>query len=340
MRGYEYVNATSVKSALEHLQPPDQLPEARRADDWPVRVKSAGLDLLDEWKEGLIAPDRVVSLAATPKLDAVRAGAEGISVGPLCTLSQLAGANALRGPYAAIAQAAGAAATPAIRRRATAGGNLCQRPRCWYYRRADFPCLRKGGQTCYAQSGDSRFHAIFDTGSCVIVHPSSLAVALQALDAEVTLSSRTGTRTLSLDKFFVTPGTDLRRENVLRSDEVLSAIRVPPAAAGTRSAYAKIRHKQSFDWALVELAVALRIAGGTVRDARVVLGAVAPVPWRARAAEQALQGQPASAATFAKAAKLAVKVAKPLDHNHYKVTQAEVLLRRTLEQVAKEGGAA
>lgn len=330
MRGYELVNASTIESALAHLR----TGRTTAADDWPVRVKAAGIDLLDQWKEGTVRPQRVVSLAWVPGLAAVTAGREGLTLGPLCTLASLARAPALRGPFAALAEAAVAAATPQIRARATLGGNLCQRPRCPYYRRVDFPCLRKGGSTCFAQAGEHRWHAVFGNGACAMVHPSSAAVALLALDARLTLRVATGSREVGLEAFFVGTEGSLRRENVLGPEELVASVALPAAAPGTRSAYGAVKEKQSFDWALVEVAVALTLQGGRIRGARVAMGGVAATPLRAAAVEKTLLGQAATGATFAAAARRAAEGATPLAGNGHKIPIAEALVRRTLARAA------
>jgi xanthine dehydrogenase YagS FAD-binding subunit len=216
---------------------------------------------------------------------------------------------------------------------ATIGGNLLQRPRCWYYRLESYPCLKKGGDICFAVGGENRYHTIFGDGACNAPHPSNAAMGLTAAGASFVLQSGRGTRTLAADQFFTIPGNDPRRENAKEPDEILTGIHVP-AAPGVRSVYASVKEKAAFDWPLVSTAVAIRVEGGVVRGARVVLGAVATVPLRSPAAEQALIGKRLDDATTEAVAHAAVTSAQPLSENGYKVELLKTLLRRTLRSLA------
>jgi xanthine dehydrogenase YagS FAD-binding subunit len=260
----------------------------------------------------------------------VKDGDEGLRLGPLVTLARLADDRDVKARYRALAEAAGHAATPQIRNMATVGGNLLQRPRCWYFRSSSFECKKKGGTRCFAHDGENSFHAVFGNELCAIVHPSSLAVALVALGARLRLVGPRGAREAPLESFFVAPETDVRREHALGAGEVITEVVVPAPRGGARSAYAKQGQKESFDWPLAEVAVQLELDGGVCRKASVVLGAAAPVPWRARAAEAALVGRPVDEAAAAAAAKAAVSGARPLSQNAYKVALLEVVTRRTL----------
>jgi len=231
-------------------------------------------------------------------------------------------------PGASAADAAAAAATPQIRNAATLGGNLAQRPRCWYFRREDFRCRRKGGSECFAIDGQNEMHAVFDNDLCAIVHPSATGTALTALGASLLLRGPSGERAVPVEDFFVRPQVDVTRENVLRPGELIVEVRVP---AGRRSGYVKLMEKQSFDWPLAEAAVALG------DDPRVVLGAAAPIPWRARAAEALLRGKRVDDALATQAAEAALQGAKPLQHNGYKVPILKTAVRRAL---LAAGGAA
>ncbi|HYV41117.1 MAG TPA: FAD binding domain-containing protein, partial [Thermoanaerobaculia bacterium] len=210
---------------------------------------------------------------------------------------------------------------------------LCQRPRCWYYRLAEFDCRKKGGPTCYAQDGENRFHAIFDSDLfCCCIHASATAVALLAYGAKLNTVSPRGRRTIVLDDFFVRPTEDARRENVLTPGEIIETITIPAPPPGGRSVYKKLKEKESFDWPLVEACVNLTVSEGTVREARVILGSVAPTPHRATEAEAVLRGAPARPETASKAAAAAVANAKPLAQNAYKVRLARVTLERALRE--------
>ncbi len=291
--------------------------------------KAGGVDLMDRMKEGLDAPPRLVNLRNIPGLDRIEVEPSGsLRIGPLVTLAQLAEHPIVRQRFTALADAAGHAATPQIRNMATVGGNLLQRPRCWYFRQADFTCRKKGGTECLAQGGDNRYHALFGNGVCAIVHPSAVAPALMVLGGSVEVRGPKGTRTLPVEELFVRPDQDVRREHVLGERELLTGLRVPATAA--RSAYTKLGEKESYDWPVVEVAVALELDGRKVRKASVVLGAAAPVPWRVSAAEAALTGRELDAATAQAAAKAALLGANPMTHNGYKLPLFEAVVRRTL----------
>ena len=316
------------------LLPVQTMAEAVREAAKPATaVKAGGVDLLDRMKEGLDSPERVVSIAHVPGYDGIEAGPPG-RIGALATLAKLAADPGLRRHYPALADAAEGAATPQIRNMATLGGNLCQRPRCWYYRLAEFDCRKKGGATCYAQEGENRFHAIFDTDLfCVCLHPSAAGVALLAYGAKLETISPRGRRTLAMDDFFHRPIEDPTRENVLGPGEIIERVLLPVARPGARSIYRKLKEKETFDWPIVEACASVTVLSGVVREARVVLGSVAPVPRRAVEAEAVLVGGKASPELAARAAAEAVKNAKPLSQNGYKVEIARVVLERALKEV-------
>lgn len=311
---------------------------ARVTADEDARVlRAGGIDLIDRMKEGLDAPDELVELHAIGgdegrALRGIDSGEDGsLRIGALVTLGQLTGFDALPAAFRAVAQAAGIAATPGIRNAATVGGNLLQRPRCWYYRHSDLVCLKKGGDMCLALTGDHRYHAILGGGPSYIVHPSSLGSPLVALDAEVEIWSPGGkTRRVPIAKLFVEPTVDPMREHSLKPGEVLLSVHLPAPSKEQRSAYATAKEKQSQDWPLAEASVRLRQEGGTLRDVRVGLGHVAPVPWRSAEAEGVLEGQAPSAELFAKAAEAATEPAQPLEGNGYKVPLVQGLLREAL----------
>lgn len=313
------------------LLPAASLAEAARECAKPrTELKAGGVDLVDRMKEGLDSPERVVSIAGIAGLDGIAVGSPS-RIGALATLAQIADHRELRRVYPALADAAGGAATPQIRNMATLGGNIAQRPRCWYYRSGDFNCRKKGGSECYALQGENRFHAIFDTDLiCVCVHPSATATALTAYDASAEIVSPKGKRTVLLMDLFLKPVNDPTRENHLQPGEIIEAVSIPAPAAGARSAYQKLKEKDTFDWPLVETCVAMDLSGGAIRNARVVLGHVAQVPWRSKEAETVLNGGRPSPELFAKAAAAAVAGAKPLSQNAYKVRLARVILERTL----------
>jgi xanthine dehydrogenase YagS FAD-binding subunit len=296
--------------------------------------KAGGIDLLDHLKEHLIEPARVVDLRSVQGLGEIVVSADGgVQIGATVTLAKVASHGTIRKTHPALAEACGSAASPQIRNVATIGGNVLQRTRCWYYRLESYRCLKKGGDTCFAIAGENRYHVIFGGGPVYAPHPSSAAVALVAHRASFLLEGESGTRTVPAEEFFVRPDPDPTRDNVLKPEEILRTIALPPAAAWT-SAFAEVRERAGFDWALVSVAVALRVEGGVVAEARVVLGQVATIPWRSTAAEQALVGKPLSAGSAEAAGRAAVKGAEPMSDNAYKVELTATLVRRVVASLA------
>ncbi len=314
---FEWSDARSLDEALSLL-------EGRSM------VKAGGVDLLDRLKEGLDSPSRLVNLRTVPGLDYVKEDGGWLHLGPMVTLTTISEHPLLRSRYTALADAALHAATPHIRNMATLGGNLLQRPRCWYFRSEQFHCLRKGGDRCFAQDGENDYHAIFDNQLCAIVHPSAAACALTALGATLEIRGPKGERQAPLDGFFIRPEKDVTREHRLAADELLTEIRVPAPSTGAHSAYTKIGQKESFDWPLAEVAVALEPQGGVVNRASIVLGAAAPVPSRASAAEALRVGTAVNGENARAAAAAAVHGATPLSNNAYKVPIFEAVIRRTI----------
>jgi len=320
---FEWTNARSIDDAIGQL------------NDKAI-PKAGGVDLMDRLKEGLDAPSRLVNIRTIPGLDYVKEESGWLRIGPMVTLAAIAEHPVIRKRYIALADAALNAATPQIRNIATVGGNLLQRPHCWYFRSDQFHCLRKGGDRCFAQDGENEYHAIFDNDVCAVVHPSAAACALTAMGAKVEVKGKRGTREIALDDLFVRPETDITREHVLNPGELLTEIRVPAPSDATRSAYTKVGQKESFDWPLAEVAVVLELRGGVVNKASIVLGAVAPVPWRATAAEKALAGNPLTEQTAREAATAAMRGATPLSQNAYKIPMFEAVVRRTILAAGQE----
>lgn len=326
MKAFEHVDATSIEDALSWLD-----------GDWNARIIAGGTDLLGEMKQGIIAPRRLVNLKTVPGLSSMEtSGKDGMRMGPLVTLEAIANSEIITARTPILSQAAGAAASPQLRNMGTLGGNICQRPRCWYYR-GEFPCLRKGGQHCFAVGGDSRYHAILGGDPCFIVHPSDTAPALVALDAELSIAGPDGTRTLHIADFFVGPSVDPHRENILKPNEIITQIRIPLPAEGSRGLYLKLRDRQSWTFALVSVAAQVTMDAGRCRNARIVLGGVSPVPWRAREAEAEIEGSLLEAAVRERAAQAAIVGAKPMRDNAYKVTMVRHLVRHALAELADQG---
>ena len=280
-------------------------------------------------------PTKVVNLKTIPGLDEIKADAIGIDnwcVGNIGRDSR--SPNNTWKHYTALAEAAASVASPQIRNVGTLGGNLCQRPRCWYYRNPEIICLKKGGDMCYAVDGLSKYHAIFGGGPVYIVHPSDTAPALIALGAAVKIIGPDGERTMPLEEFFILPDIDPQRENVLEPNEVVTEVHVPKPENNTKSFYIKVRERGSFDFALSSVAAAFEMNGSTCRAASIVLGGVAPIPWRSMEAEAALNGVRITESVAKRAGSEAVRNAEPLNDNGYKVRLTQNLVTRAAMKVS------
>jgi xanthine dehydrogenase YagS FAD-binding subunit len=293
-------------------------------------VKAGGVDLLDRMKNGTDSPARLVNIRNIKELRGVQSTPEGLTIGALTTLAELAADPAIRSQYTVLADACGSAATPHIRNMATVGGNLLQELQCWYFRSADFQCLRKGKDTCFAFSGLNQYHAIMDYGGCPSVAPSSAAVAVLALDGSVELVSSKGKRTVAIKDFYVRPDANPQKFNVMQPDELLTAIKIPKPAPGTKSAYQKYGEKESHDWAIADAGIVLEMDGDTCKRAVVAMGAASPVVRRSPEAEAALTGKPINQETARAAGKAAMTNAMPLSMNAYKVQLFPVAVYRTV----------
>jgi xanthine dehydrogenase YagS FAD-binding subunit len=333
MKAFEWTNPATVNEAVKMLT----VAESGDIDEAP-RPIAGGQDLLTTMKDYTSRPTRIVNLKSIPGMNRITLNARGLTIGALVTLTELEEHNGVRKHYPGLSEAAHSIATPQIRNLGTVGGNLCQRPRCWYFRLEEVICLKKGGSECYAASGENKYNAILGGGPSYIVHPSDLAPMLLALGAQVTVVGSTGKRVIPLDKFFTLPSDgNIRRENVLKNDDIITEIHVPASPLAERSTYLKFKERESLDFALSSAAVAVRLASNkTVQDARIVLGGVAPIPWRVPAAEKYLAGKTLTPEVLAETAKLALADAKPLEKNAYKVPLTQTLVRRAL---AKAGGA-
>jgi len=298
---------------------------------------AGGTDFMQLWKSGISAPDLVVDISRLP-LDAIAPYDGGIRIGALARMSDVADHPGIRDGYPAIAQALLASASPQVRNAATIGGNLLQRTRCLYFRSGTLPCnKREPGSGCGAKEGESRQHAIFgDSTLCAATHASDLAVALVALDARVRLAGRDGERTLLLEDFFRSPDAQPECDTVIASGELIVAIDVPGSAWARHSSYLKIRDRASFEFAVVSAAVALDVADGRIRAARVAAGGVGPKPWRLQACEAALVGAQPDTAAFTIAARLAGEGARPLRRNGFKIDLLERTVLRALKTVRGE----
>ena len=322
MPPFHYIEPQSIDDAVALLAEPGAV------------ALGGGTDLLPQVRDGVVAADQLVGLAAIPEMTAIAETSDGgLTIGAAATIADVAAHPVVRRHYAALAEAAGGLATPQIRNEGTMGGNLNQRPRCWYYRSPLIPCLKKGGDRCYALAGDTRLLCVTGGDRCYIVHPSDTAVALSALDARLETVGPNGRRELPICEFFASPGRDLLRENVLEPGELLTRINLR-SDAPERSAYLKVRERESGDFALVSVAAALTLDGdGTISKARVALGGVAPVPYRAVEVEAYLLGRRANDVDPTEAAALALPNATPLPQNGYKLPMARNIVGRALNSV-------
>ena len=320
-----------------------------------ARIIAGGSDLLDEVKEGIIAPGRVVSLAGVPDLAGIAefesenggggGNGNGLSIGAMTTIAAIAAHPVIRAAYTALAEAAGGLATPQIRNVGTLGGNLNQRPRCWYYRHPLIPCLKKGGDRCYALAGNTKYLCVTGGDRCYIVHPSDTAVALSVFEAAIECQGSNGSRTLPIGEFFAGPGADVTRETVLEPGEVVTRVTLPrPAALGApsgsgvetpRSLYLKAREREAGDFALVSVAARLAVSDGVVRQAAVALGGVAPVPYRATQVEEYLAGRAVDAVDAVHAGSLSIPDARPMTDNGYKVVMANNLVKQAVARLLR-----
>jgi xanthine dehydrogenase YagS FAD-binding subunit len=295
---------------------------------------AGGTELLNWIKDGLVGHTLLIDVNGLP-LGQVAVAADGARIGALARMSDVAAIPALRAAFPVLSEALLAGASPQVRNMASIGGNLLQRTRCWYFRDAAFACNKRWpGAGCPAIAGENRWHAILGgSDQCIAVHPSDLAVALLALDATVLLEGPGGTRRIAIDDFYLLPGQTPEHETALGAGELIVGIEVPTTGFAARSHYLKVRDRASFEFALVSAAVALDLDDGTVRDARVALGGVAPRPWRAREAEAALRGQPLTPETVAAAGAAAVQSAVGYEHNAFKIELTRRVIARALATV-------
>jgi xanthine dehydrogenase YagS FAD-binding subunit len=340
MNRFEYASPNSVQQAVGLL-----------SGTWgESEVLAGGTDLLGRMKDYVSTPKRVVNIKNLPGLHAISRENGGIRIGALVTLDRIMHASDIRQNYPALARAVAEAASPQIRNMATLGGNLCQRPRCWYFRRG-LGLLPKtlDGKSLVAE-GDNRYHGILgNDGSAYFVSPSTIAPILIAYNARVRIAGPGRPREIELEKFFKTPQSEKEREHDLKANEIVTDILIP-AAKDVRAANYEVRQKAAFDWPLATASVVLQMDGDAVRSARVVMGAVAPVPWVSSEAAEAISGKSIDEQSAAAAGTAAISKARPLSQNAYKVKLASVAVKRALllaaghtvpdVHAAKTGGAA
>jgi xanthine dehydrogenase YagS FAD-binding subunit len=324
VKAFAYVNATSEKDAVAAL-----------AVDGIALPLAGGQDLLARMKDYIDTPDRVVNVKNALDASVTPAPDGGLRLGSALKVVDLMEHAQVARMYPALIAAASDIGTPQIRNQATVGGNINQRPRCWYFRNEEFVCYKKGGSRCFAVDGENQYHAIFgNDGPSHIVHPSSLAVPLVAYGARFRVVGSKGEREVAAADYFTMPTLqNVLKENVLDDDELLTHVVLPPPG-NVRSGHYEVRYKASHDWPLAFATVVLAMNGNTIQSGRLVLGAVAPVPWRSKPAEAALAGKPLNEATAAAAAEAAVSEAKPMSGNAYKVQIARTCVKRAILNAA------
>lgn len=338
MKAFDYADPRTVDEALALLGHDEHGPERGLRPLAGAHPFAGGTDLLTLMKADVAAPSHLVNIKHLSDLPSgIAETAQGLTLGALTTLTDIETHAVIKQHYPLLAQAAAVAATPQLRNMATLGGNLLQRPRCWYFRSRHLHCWLKGGTDCPARDGENQFHALFGGGPCYAVHPSDLAPALLVLDAQVRLQGREGARTLPITEFFSLPTEARRHETELGRHELLLSVLVPRLPERTRGVYIKAMDRKIWAFALVSVAATVRLEDRHIADARLVLGGVSPIPWRASAAEQELCGAEASAELFARAADAALAEAEPLQRNAYKVPLAKNLIRRALSTVTQDG---
>jgi xanthine dehydrogenase YagS FAD-binding subunit len=324
VKAFAYVNATSERDAVAALQ-----------IDGIALPLAGGQDLLARMKDYIDTPDRVVNIKNALDASVAPAPDGGLRIGAAMKIVDLLEHEQVARMYPAIIAAATDIGTPQIRNQGTVGGNINQRPRCWYFRNEEFVCYKKGGSRCFAVDGENQYHAIFgNDGPSHIVHPSSLAVPLVAYGAKFRVVGSKGEREVAAADYFTMPTLqNVLKENVLDDDELLTHV-ILPAPGNVKSGHYEVRYKASHDWPLAFATVVLAMNGATIESGRVVLGAVAPVPWRSKPAEQALAGKPLNEATAAAAAEAAISEAKPMSGNAYKVQIARTTVKRAILNAA------
>ena len=324
MPAFELFQPASVNDALSLLNKYGK-------DSW---VLGGGMDSLDWFKDRVKKPKVVVDLGQIKELKGIRQQGDGVEIGAMTTLTQVSTNSLIQSRYGLLAQAARKVATPQIRNQGTIGGNVSQDARCWYYRDG-MPCYRAGGNTCYADTPTAmnREHCLFEVDRCVAVSPSDTAPALIALDAKFVIRNSKGERVVNAEDYFIGPKVDIKRMTILKPGDLLTAIRVPGAWAGGRFYFEKVSDREAWDFALVNVASAMIVEGGVIKQARIAVGGVAPRPLRLKAVEDSLRGERVSEETAELAGQTAIWGAKPLNHNHFKVLLMKNLVKRAVRGV-------
>jgi xanthine dehydrogenase YagS FAD-binding subunit len=325
MKAFELYDATTVDQAVELLD----------KNGTKAKVLAGGSDLvtgvMKDWVHGpgMPYPEVLIDITTIPELTGINVSGSGLNIGAATTLTDIVESEDIQKTWPVLSEAAFSVASPLIRNFGTLGGNLNQRPRCWFLRGENFPCYKKGGDFCFAVTGDNTYHAIIGGELCYIVHPSDTATALLALNAKATIAGPSGQREVAFDDYFIGPREDVLRENILQANELMVSVQVPTPAANTKMAWTKLKDRQVYDFAVVSVAAAFTVEGGTWKDGRITLGGVSPVPYRAKVVEDALKGKDIKA-NVKQAAAAIRSVSRPMSLNGYKVDRATTLIERTV----------
>jgi xanthine dehydrogenase YagS FAD-binding subunit len=315
---FSYIRVRSLDEALGYLSQES------------TRVYAGGTDLIGCLRDSIFDASIVVSISRLKELQGINETPDGgLRIGALTTIADIARNPIIKAKYPALSMAASEVASPQLRHQGTIGGNICQKPRCWYYR-GEFNCLRKGGEECYAVEGENQYHCIFGGENCYIVHPSDTAPALVALEASITIAGPKGKRTIAVEDFHVPPSVDYTQETILDPGEILTEIVLPPHRAGQRSVYRKVRARRSWDFALGGVALAIVFKGDHVAHSRVVLSGAAPVPWRSREVEEVIKGKHMDRHTVSKAVDAVANNAEPMEKNEYKIPLFRGIIEKEL----------
>jgi len=320
---FAYIQPKSLADAVGQLRSPK------------ARIHAGGTDLLGCLRDGVFGAEKLVSIGHLDHLRGIKRTPDGgVRIGALTTIAELAASGLIQQSYPALARGAAEVASPQLRNQGTLGGNLCQKPRCWYYR-GEFVCLRKGGNKCYAYDGENEYHCILGGSVCFITHPSDTAPALVAYDAVIRVAGAKDFREVPAGKFHILPEENVEKETILTPDEIVTDIFLPAPRPEWRSSYRKVRARRSWDFALAGVALALKFLGDVVDEARVVLSGAAPIPWRSREVEEFITGKRLDGKTAARAAEAAVKEAHPLKNNAYKVPLFRGMIEEELLKMSK-----
>ncbi len=324
MKNFAYFKADSVKTAI-----------SSSGKDWPESAfMSGGTDLLGQMKDFIYSPSKVIGLKSIKDMQVISNGSDFVRIGAAATLNSIGKDKIIMRNFPALSKAALSVASPQIRNVATIGGNICQRPRCWYYRDSQVDCLKKGGSRCFAITGRNKYHAFLGSGPCYIIHPSDTAVALSAYDAVFVLEGKNGSREVNCDDFFTLPEENVHRENVLSCGEVLKEIKIPVPENGSKSLFIKIQEREAWDFAVASIAVNVTEKSGKCDKVRIVLGAAAPKPWRAVQGEEIITGSVISKETASAAAKASLERRRTFRENRYKIEMFTNLIEIALNELA------